>query len=122
MSRPSIKMLQVRRDARLKRLAGLGPFVAGSLVEIEHRCGKPGCRCAKGQRHRAYLLTTKVKGKTKSIYIPKDLLPEVRKWTQEYRRQKSLTREISKLGWAIIHSYVPTKRAAGRKSAKTRRR
>ena len=54
--------------ARLKRLAGFGPMVDGSLVVVRRRCGNPRCRCAQGEKHPAHYLMRKVGRKTISLY------------------------------------------------------
>jgi len=74
--------------ARLKKLAAFGPMVDGSLVVVHRRCGNPRCRCARGHKHPAHYLMRKVGGKTHSVYIPVDLVEDVRQWNQEFRRLK----------------------------------
>ena len=80
--------------ARLKKLADFGPLIDGSLVVIRRRSANPGCRCARGEKHPAHYLTRKVGRKTHSLYIPVDLVEEVRSWNQEFRRLKRLVAEI----------------------------
>ncbi len=85
---------------RLRRkLASLGnpqPFIVGSLVKIQRRCGNPNCRCAKeGPKHTGHLLTTKVKGKTQAIYVPVDMVEEVRQWCHQYSDVKAVIKEVS---------------------------
>ena len=48
----SIGVLETRRNAKLKELAGVGPLLQGSLAEIRVTCGNPNCRCARGEKHR----------------------------------------------------------------------
>lgn len=81
-------------EARLKILAGLGPMIDGSLVVFRRRCGNPNCHCAKGEKHPGNYLTRKVKGKTQALYIPADMVEEVRQWNKEHRRLKKLVAEI----------------------------
>jgi len=103
----SSKVLKQRIRARVKRLAQCGPFVAGTLNTIE-RSGKGGKVVV------SYLLTFKQKGKTRSIYVPKDMVPEVRQWVEQHRQLKKLMAEISQLSVGVIRRYVPEKRAAAR--------
>lgn len=109
--RLSIGVLTARRDARVKELASLGPVMQGSLAEIGVTCGNPNCRCARGEKHRSHILTKKVRGKTKSLYVPVDMVEEVRGWIEEHRRAKKLLKEISELNEKIVRSHVSTKRA-----------
>lgn len=114
---PSPRVLKNRRNAKLKKLAEVGPLVTGSLVKIQRKCGNKNCRCAKGEGHPAHILTMTVKGKTKSVYVPVDLVDEVREWVQNHKRLKTLIRDISNLSLAIIHGYVAAGRGAGKKKS-----
>ena len=101
-----------RRFAFLKQIAAIGPFVEGTLVRIAH----PTCR------HVAHRLTFKVKGKTRAVYIPVDLVDEAIQWTQHYRRLKQLIRSVTTQSLAILHHHVPAKRAARPSRRRTFRR
>jgi len=101
--------------ARIKEFKVKGPFVAASLVAFRRKCGRPGCHCQTGEAHLGHHLTFKEKGKTRSVYVPLDLLPEVLQWVQEYKRIKPLLRQISQLAMARIRAHTNSKRRkAGR--------
>ena len=78
---------------QFQALARLLPMVSGSLVEQYVTCGKAGCRCARGQKHGPlYYLYWKEQGKSRSLYVPRDKVAELRRQIQNYRRfQKKLT-------------------------------
>lgn len=98
---------------RLRKLGSLGqdrPLVAGSLSRIERKD-------ARGKVTVYHLLTFKEAGKTRSVYVPKDLVREVQSWIRNHRRLKELMAEISTLSIAIIQNHVPEKRAARRARA-----
>ena len=118
----SIGVLQARRDARLRGLAGVGPVLEGSLAAIGVRCGNPNCRCARGEKHRAHILKRQVRGKTQSLYVPVDLVEEARRWVDEYRRARKLLSEVSELNRAILRAHVGTKRAKARNRAAAEKR
>jgi hypothetical protein len=103
-------------DCRLKKLATASPVLAASLASYTHRCGRPACRCHHGgPLHRGQHVTCQVGGKTRSVYVPLDLLPEVRAWIAQHRRLKALLKEIHLLTLALIRTYVPhRRRQAGR--------
>ncbi len=109
--RLSTDMLKTRRDAKLRELAAAGPVLQGSLAEIRVTCGKPNCRCARGEKHRSHILKRQLRGKTQSLYVPMDMVEEARGWVSEYRRVQRLLSEISELNRNILKAYVPTKRA-----------
>ena len=93
---------------RLRKLQELGqdrPLVAGSLNRVERRS-------AQGQTTVYYLLTFKEAGKTRSVYVPKDLVKEVRSWIRNHRRVKKLLSEISTLSITMIRRHVSQKRAS----------
>lgn len=108
-------LLRRMREARLKRLVARGPVLAASLVQIAKHCGRPGCHCQKGAKHVGNYLTFKVADKTQTVYVPLDLLEDVRAWIQEHRRLRILSQEISQLSVALIRTHVQErKRKAGR--------
>jgi hypothetical protein len=117
----AIGVLRSRRDARLKELAKTGPLLQGSMTQNHLTCGNPNCRCARGERHTAYQVTRKVNGKTKTLYIPKDLVEDVQVWIEEHRRVKELLKEISELNEQIIRGHVKSKRARARNQAAAER-
>jgi hypothetical protein len=97
-------------QARQKQLQAQCPVLAASLVTIRRLCGNPNCRCAKGHKHPGHYLTWKVKAKTHTAYVPVDLLPQVKLWTQEHRRLKLLVAQITQLSLALIQSHVTARR------------
>jgi hypothetical protein len=102
-------------DARLRQLTARGPLLGASLVQIGRHCGRPGCHCQTGTKHVSWYLTSKVAGKTRTVYVPKDLVEEVRRWVMEHRRLKGLMHEISLLALAQVAGHVTARqRRAGR--------
>ena len=111
----STNLLKQRINARLKELGNTSICVAGSLVKIKRKCGSPKCQCAQGgEKHPAYLLTSKVKGKTKAVYVPVEMVEDVKQWVQEYRKIKKILKEINSMSEQIIHQYVQVNRAVAK--------
>ena len=105
--RISTEMLKQRIGARIKKLGESGIFISGSFVRTGRKCGNPSCRCASGgEKHPCCLLTSKVKGKTKAVYVPVDMQDEVSRWAGEYRKIKQLLKEIDRMGERIIKQHV----------------
>lgn len=102
----------IRRSlqARQKQLQAQGPVLAASLVTLRRACGNPNCRCARGHKHPGHYLTWKVQGKTHTTYVPVELIPQVKQWTQEYRRLKALVHQITQLSLALIRTHVTARR------------
>ena len=72
--------------ATLRRLQRSEPMVQGSFYLLRRKCGKPNCRCARGELHPAYVLTRSEAGKDRLYPVPKEQRAEVRKRAAEYRR------------------------------------
>jgi hypothetical protein len=108
--------LRARLNARLARLGSDQPLLAASLAHIRKRCGRKSCRChSHGELHGAWHLTYKVQGKTRTVYVPFDLLDTVRSWIDNHKRHKALLAEIHLLSVALVRSHAQTrKRKAGR--------
>lgn len=105
------RLLQARRN----RLAPGLPVLAGTLTQVRKRCGQPACHCYHGDPHLAWHLTYKVQGKTRTVYVPLDLLDDVRSWITEHKRLKTLLDEIHQLTVALIRTHTRHKRhKAGR--------
>ena len=110
----STNVLKARRDSRIKNLIGSTPFIEGSLKAIKVKCGNPNCRCANGDKHTSHILTRKVEGKTKSVYVPVGMVKEVEKWVEEYRKIKTKIREITEINEQIIKQHVKVNRAVAK--------
>ena len=97
---------QVRRtlDACLKQLVPRGPVLMASVVQTARKCGRYGCKCNRGEKHIRTQITFKEGGKTRSVYVPADLVGEVRQWAAEGRRLQGLLRECSQLAVALLRS------------------
>ena len=109
----------VKRRLR-RKLTAMGkeqPFIIGSLTKIHRRCGNPNCRCAgaNGQKHPAHLLTTKINGKTHAIYVPVDMVEEVREWCSHYRAVKAQIKGISECCEQLIRMHSKDKQARAKK-------
>ncbi len=103
----------MRREAALRQIAGIGPFIEGTLVKVPHKTCK----------HVAHRLTFKVAGKTRAAYVPLDRVKDVEAWAREYRRLKRLIRSVTRASLGELRNHVKSRRgsAGGRKStARTR--
>jgi hypothetical protein len=98
------KMSRLRQS--LFRLAGeiqglLKPFFSdrpvtkGTVYELKRRCGKPGCKCSRGELHARMVLSASEGGKTRLQVIPHGFLGEVQ---EKVRRYQELRRVRARLG------------------------
>ncbi len=108
-------LIRSQLNSRLRKLATRQPAVAASLVRITKLCGDRSCHCYRGHKHVAYRLTYKVRGQSRAVHVPFDLLEEVRSWVEEHRRLKRLLQEISQLTLALVRGHAQAqKRRRGR--------
>jgi hypothetical protein len=92
------------RDAYRKQIGQLGVFIEGTLSGVR----RPG------RRQLAWQLTFKQDGKTRTVYVPAELVPEVKRWAREYKRLKALVRKVTGQSLAIIRRHGAVRRAASR--------
>ena len=60
--------------------ASLWPALLGSLSYRRTRCMQPNCAaCQSGEQHRSYVLYGRHEGRRFAIYVPDDLIDEVRR-------------------------------------------
>lgn len=83
-------LLRRQRDARVRDLVARCPPLAASLGR---------------QVSGAWHLTLKQRGKTRTVYVPRDLKDEVAACIQEHRRLKRLLQEITQLQLALIRQH-----------------
>jgi len=101
--------LAVRRRTLVERLSGVGPVLRASLIERFTQCGKSGCKCMQGEKHGpAYYLTVSyAKGKTRQVYVPKDLQPLAAQWVRNYQQAITVLEEISSINLELIRLKEP---------------
>ena len=92
---------ETRREAILRQIADIGPFIEGTLVKLPR----------KDCRHVAHRLTFKVKGKTRAVYVPLDRVKEVEAWLREYKRLKTLIRAVTRASLGDLRNHVRARRA-----------
>ena len=99
------------RAATLRQIAQVGPFLEGSLSAFK----RPGCA------QPGWHLTFKQRGRTRTLYVPMELIAEVKLWIRNYRQLKRLLRQVTRHSRALIHGHLANRRAANRSRALTNR-
>ncbi len=93
-----------------KKLVQLGPMLPGSISEQWNVCGTPRCRCKDPERpvkHGPYYqLSFTVGGKSSTMFIKKEDLPEVRRRLKHHKQFKTLSTEL-------VHAYITLARKNG---------
>ncbi len=91
--------LRQRRDRLVAGLPQAAAFLAGSLVEQRRRCGKEGCRCARGELHGPYAYLS-VAGRM--LYVPAVLAEAVRARLEVSKRLRETLEEISAVNLELL--------------------
>jgi hypothetical protein len=106
-----------RRRRALRELPALEEIVRGSVFTRRVRCGKPGCRCARGAPHTATCLTVSFAGgRTEQISLPADLVPVARRWVANYRAWWKAVEAISAANRELLRRReVSPQRASARR-------
>lgn len=79
-----------KQQVRLREDIGamLDSFLIGSIAKSPSMSG--------------HNLTTKVKGKTVTLYVRKDIVPKAIEMSRRYKRLWSLIQKLSKVNWEIL--------------------
>jgi hypothetical protein len=71
------------------------PALKGSLAQVYKPCIRPNCTaCARGHKHPNYLLTFTEKGRRRCLYVPKPVVPLLKRALDNGRRIEKLLYEM----------------------------
>jgi hypothetical protein len=98
MDRKSKAAVRMLRRA-IAQLDDCHPFFRASVVVTRKPCvRRHGCEaCKKGRGHHSSYLIASVSGKPKVRYLPKNLISAAKKYARNYRKNKALTEEMSRI-------------------------
>ena len=88
--------------SRASKLLSAAGLVHGSLSIRHQQCGKPNCRCTRGEKHETFVLVLHKEGKREQIPIPRDLVEVVRDWVDQEKALQELLSRISELQTEMI--------------------
>jgi len=86
-----------RARSRLTQILHEQPFLCGSLVTMQRTCGKPGCKCTRGELHPGLYLALRLAGKRKMIHVPQAMEASVHQWIANYQEAWQLMEQVSAL-------------------------
>ena len=78
------EVLLRKRHKALGEIPQLEEILRGSIVVVRRYCGKVGCRCTKGKKHRSLYVSQSNNGQSRLIYIPKAKEKEVYQLINNY--------------------------------------
>lgn len=102
MQRSKMSVQERELRSRLAQLAGGKTLIHATLHVRQVTCGKKGCRCAQGKRHRAVYLVSSAKANKRQVFVPSDLGEEVSEWVENYHKATELLEQISERAWSEL--------------------
>jgi hypothetical protein len=96
--------LEQRRKGLVEMLPPPAETLRGTLRERYLTCGKPGCKCARGQRHGPIwsLSVTLGSGRTAGGVITVGQVERVRRWIENYHQTKEHLEKISEINRELL--------------------
>jgi hypothetical protein len=99
-------------------LSEQGPLLRGTFGTRSRVCGKPSCRCAKGERHESKYLSASDSGRVRQVHVPAGDEVTVAAGVERYRRFREgrarlgelVARQlelVDELGRALLAPYPP---------------
>ena len=100
------KATRARRRAIARRLPDPNEILRASLVTRFTTCGKPGCKCMRGEKHGpSYVASVTVApGKTRQVYVRKDDVDTVKAWIENYDKLWRGIVEISDINLELLQA------------------
>lgn len=101
------RKLEQQRDALLAGLRGLSNLMRGTIGEVGVKCGRPGCACTQGVKHRKVHLSVNLDGRTRSCYLGHEREAVVAPLIAEYERAWRLINDLTAVNLALLRGTHP---------------
>ena len=88
-----------RLCSRIAQLVHGHWLLHGTLAPRQRRCGKPNCRCARGQLHASLYLVQTRQGQLRQLYVPPSWEACVRQAVADYQQLQQLLEQLSEREW-----------------------
>jgi hypothetical protein len=100
----SVRQLRARRRRLARALPAVEELLRGAPLTQGRRCGKPGCRCARGELHGpyTYLSLGRERGRSRLVYVPAALAEAVARRVEASARIEAALREISEINAELL--------------------
>ena len=84
--RSQLRQAQQLLSGLLEACFAREPLLPASLYTLRRKCGKPSCRCRRGELHESTVLSYRGQGKPRNLATSPEHLPALRDMTDQYRR------------------------------------
>jgi hypothetical protein len=95
------------------RLAAL--LLRGSLITWKRKCGRPECRCARGELHTTPALSYSVGGVTHLVMLHAEALPRVQAALARYERLQAALERRVQASVVALRAQLAREKAAARR-------
>jgi hypothetical protein len=104
LSGRSTRALKQRRRRLMDRLPDVSEVLRGTLALQGRRCGKPTCRCARGELHGpyTYLSVAGPSGRSRTVYVPAGLADVVARRVAASEQAEAVLVEISAINLELL--------------------
>lgn len=97
-ARQALRRIAEQLAKRVESARGVrAEVMPASLSKTYKICGKPNCKCARGDKHEVYQLSWVEAGRRRSTHIRRDELARVRAAVERYRHLRQDRAEVLKL-------------------------
>lgn len=79
-------------------------LMRATLITLKRKCGKPRCRCARGELHASPAVEQRRRGKTRLKTLPRERQEEVRQWIENWYKAQELLEELSDIQWKKLEA------------------
>jgi hypothetical protein len=99
----SVAELRARRGRLARSLGDPEATLRGTLQRQGRRCGRPGCRCTRGELHGPYLyLALYLAGRSRSVYVSGAQADAVGELVGATTRSEATLAEISQINLELL--------------------
>jgi len=104
MDHLSTSMLRRQRRSLVRKLPDMQQILRGSLITRYKRCGKPGCKCARGRGHGPkYYLSVGQRGQRPQMdYVPQDRCDQVEQYLANYRALHDILDQVAAINRELL--------------------
>jgi hypothetical protein len=81
---------------------GRGPLIRGSFYAYRRRCGKPGCRCARGRLHRGHAFGVSEGGRSRQVPLGGIDAHALAEHVEAYRRLRRVRADMARLFAGLV--------------------
>ena len=95
--RQELKDLLAKQEKEVDAILGVRGLIKGGIYKTKTKCGKKGCRCAKGELHTIWVLYRSENGKTETRSIKEEDVYEYGHYTDDYQKYRQARAALVKL-------------------------